>query len=1628
MAEVKQSPKESLKLPTAENFGVVSEDEEPVIELGDRIRILGGTYDGTKGRIILRTDNEIHLMPDGVTNTVITFNIDEEGFDSDYAIEYIEILQKRKKTALVDILDLAPGQILETFNPDGTKGLTYTITNVDSNLDILTMKNEIEQEIELPLRFRGLPDNVPFRVIRGRQAPEKLITPSEETKENESENESENEKSAGSDQDDALVEYEDFTFLDDELEANTPADEADDAANYLIEIPRSERIYSNITQKSEAYVDLLSLFPPNIQKLYDIQKKTRILTEIFFQLRSAIIRTSEDGLPKGIKPTSIQSIADLLDTRNLSISRTVVDIDKILYHDIDQNSEKGDTEKQPDILDHLRLYFFAKKINDSNLYLTNSSDMEGQKFNAFMNSYLSKFAATWKETDGPKTAFQRDEEVFRLNYPSQESFIPGYNILPDKKQAITSDLIGDISMSLQRCLKPVRTRSQILQLGEEATVVSHVIFPLKYANFLNTLRQESLIKDIEAGITPFISMAGILKNSEISDIPSAKDPFLISVDGGTLGNIALRDYLKLCGIKAEGPGDFWPLQVILGIKEREWTIDQKAVLDEIINKTHNAMYDIILRMRENLARKVAQPSSIQGIQMIPDGQLLIQKLGDEPFLKDIQENIIEQMPSYTNSDVALVGLMLRQHSDFSMAQLADQPAALAKSRMKYSREEYLKTIRNIQLTKERAKNAGQPPEPIKCAHIKPLSMIRKVKDNNTRLALLAKFLAKFQGSKENNWVNCRVGDHHLLCVHELLQVYQYLRPSDTAALNKDIQLTFGGGQFQGHYICRNCGQPISELEYDTHLEFDDDGKPMMGRSELVDKDAITMEEIDNIIGTLGDVEEELEFDNKIKQIIYTTAKQMADKIAAALDINEYIILVTRVSGILQQIPSRERYIQIQEGHRKSKKSAAVAGSAALDYDIYINKALVCAVGVHLLLMIQCRKPDIVLRGTATGCKSLKGQPLEPDGGTQGIECIVALIASFQKDTTPWNLTQFQTEKDESLRRKMIMDVFEPILRTSLQEPGILQALSQKREYKRKILGIAGKQGRPDEKVPAKFAPIPYVENPEDFVEKIIIPEAATLQDKAELWVRQGNHLARITKLPKPSAYTETSCCLSPIDQINDYWKKSTATLPQFTLPMGLPAPPKITRTEPIMKPSVISRPLPDAPENSYYRLFLKVCFEGDNKGHSHEFGLIHKCIWCGFSLPKELELLTQEQIQSAIERQGIDISKESFNNLLNETHRVNSFKSLLILELPGQLDNWVSLSAMEPEPHENYRTVMSSTQVKLSGLPRDAKDTEVAVALSEFSLFTATVEEKFKRRISSTQYAIFDKLVEDGPESITRFLQSYVLVPLKQFITKKAPYMGIPKSWGLSDQHQTDIESLIQAHRGYLIKFNRVEITSWLKAKVETAIAQIRSILDTLSKLRPIQVPGGADTYSFFLHFCLYAPLANFADPNTLPLAEYSDVETPASQVEQQAMFPAKFLTEMAARFKGESFNLTPEQIREMIAERNEKEKANIIRKMNVMSRAERDIEKLKIKLGIGEYAVGGTKLIYAYDQDRYDIEREQRAEAGIIDFPGRGPYDNPAATQRAVDGLGYYMTEGEEEGYMGNDAMGDINGFDDDN
>jgi hypothetical protein len=927
---------ESVQLSDAANL---IEVEEPVIELGDRIRINGGKYDKTTGRIIYRTADEVHIIPDGVTNSVIEFKLTEDGFDESTEVESVEILQKRKKPSLIEILDLSVGQFLETFGSDGEPVSKYRIDEVNPDSDTITVNNEVDGNITINFGFRGIPKDLPFRVARGRQAPE-LEEVSEDLDEGDKEESQEEET-------------EDLTYLDDELEVP-----ADDSEELLIEIPTSERTYSNQTQKSEAYTDLLSLNSTARQKLAETQKATRVLTELFFQLRASILRTSEDGTPKGVKPSSIQTLVDALETRLLYLSRCVVNIDKIVYHDMNP-----EVDPQPEMMDGVRLQSFNDKIAAANEYLESSPDMVGQKFNTFLNGFLNKFGAAWRESGSQKVSFQRDEEAFRSEPPGSDVGILGYRRnLPSKKDGkISAEDLNGVSLSMIRGLKAIRARSELIQLGEEASVLAYVLFPLAYSSSLSILKQESLVADVEAGQENLMSMKDILKNTgEITDIPSASQPFLVSVDGGTLGNIPLRDYLKSMGLRAEGLGDFWHLQGLMGMREREWTIDQYEVLKQIISDTQNQILNKIILQRTNLAQMISQPSAVQGIQMVADGSKMIQKLSDEPLLREIQTNLKDQMPGYANSDVVMVGLLLRNHPELSMAQLADQPAALTRSRMKYARQEYLKSLREIQLKKQRVDFAGEPPEPIKCSHIKPLAMIRKVKDDKQRLALLSKFLITFQGTKEDNWVKCNAGDHNLLCMHELLQIYQYIRPGDVATLNKEIQLNFGGGQFQGYYICRNCGQPISELEYDTHLEFDDNGRPMMGRSELVDKDAITQEEIENLIGPLGDVDDPEEFDNDTKKLIYNTAKEIADRLFAPLELSDFILVVNRVYALIQQIPTRERYTQIQMAQRKGKATTVISVSA--DYDIYINQALVCATAVHLLILIQTRKPDLILRG------------------------------------------------------------------------------------------------------------------------------------------------------------------------------------------------------------------------------------------------------------------------------------------------------------------------------------------------------------------------------------------------------------------------------------------------------------------------------------------------------------------------------------------------------------------------------------------------------------------------------------------------------------------------------------------
>jgi hypothetical protein len=183
--------------------------------------------------------------------------------------------------------------------------------------------------------------------------------------------------------------------------------------------------------------------------------------------------------------------------------------------------------------------------------------------------------------------------------------------------------------------------------------------------------------------------------------------------------------------------------------------------------------------------------------------------------------------------------------------------------------------------------------------------------------------------------------------------------------------------------------------------------------------------------------------------------------------------------------------------------------------------------------------------------------------------------------------------------------------------------------------------------------------------------------------------------------------------------------------------------------------------------------------------------------------------------------------------------------------------------------------------------------------------------------------------------------------------------------------------------------------------------------IRATLIPGRGNTLKYLQKAMFLGPLAMLINPNIIP--DNSGLSTPIQKISNESeKLVLKIVYKLLKKYSKEALNYSDERIKEMIANRTEKEKVAIINDFDNMTDEEKAVELMKKRLGMGRWAVGGTKLIYAYDPEQYDRERAEREKAGIISFPGLGPYDTPNLEGRNVDDMGFVATdEGfEDDGY----------------
>ena len=1268
---------------------LTTNDNSIIIELGDRISIDSSQYGKITGIVYYRDNELIRILPEGVSNKLYDFPLIDDDFDDAYGVSDVIMIEKHITDSFVAQHNLRAGQQLNTFTVTGDPGEQYDIIRVNETVDRIRIKDTDANESYINFEFIGIPRDLPFIIINGREKPSTTVN-TESTEQIITDNDilppvaelpqedepTDTEIIASIKQNNTQLTNE----VDGETELNIIGFIDVPVLLEISEIPQSQRLYPEDIQKADALNDLLQTLDSAQQKNPQAIRRIRILTEILSYLKNDVVYYDTNGIPQ-IKPTSVDTIRDMLHNVHVPLGRPVLDVKKRVYYAPTEKKEKkrwgkkkqiDEDEKEENIPEEDEIY---KLTDEQSKYLyqipfadelTNFLDAQqtgkagsesstGYNINfwIWLPSVLKRFSNTWlpNETGTSNEIWTavNDGEFFRSTQPGEE--LPGMVKTHDPN---VQPFVDKIDFGYERALgsqyRPdERRRTKLFMEADSAPLKSYLLFPLKEESAIGSTRSGLLAKDIESSQREPKWMKKILKDNQIEETPTSTGILALGLEGNTLGNIALADYfdsLDLPATSMNGIGDLVSALHPFGIDKMEISTDVYLILKKKITNYHNNLKLYIQTLRDELST-TASLSVPDGILTAEAAAVQDEKLRSEPVLQETLSELRRQAPTLANMDLAKMVHLLNKFPDLTIATLGSDPAILRRAQLRSARDEFLEALYIAKRLQTADKEKGAEPVKNTCEHMEMLQSIKKLSSPEERMQFMVKLLNKYQGERENNWINCSICQQHLICLHEFIQIQQYLKPREKQVLQKELILQFAGPLFSGSYTCRNCGQPFAELDYDTNLEYDDEGNPLMGRAVLVDEDAIKQEVLNDAldipIGS-NDIQIEETIGQLLKKpqhkIIYFIAKEISQRVGIVLDYTSYKKIIKRAIKIVEEQPTRKEYAEL------------TAGRTALDYDMLISRITVIATAIHLLIQIQTRIPNFTIRYTMRGCNpsGFDGYPLDNEDNKTGINYIACAISSIQRNEAPWNTTGFQLERQDATRQKKIAANMESMLRGIINSPDIQISFSEKKKYLENTFG-SQQGGALSEIIPDRFLPVPYTKTAENAAAEPVV-ESGNQVIQSQLWIQSGNKLAEKTaSILQGSPFADTTCCKSDINQPGQFWKEQK-DLPVIGERKMQPSTSRGgSRLAPYFSPRPIAQRLADAPESIYYRVFLKVCFRGPRMGNLHELGMNLKCPWCDFVFPFHPQILQSanpnekeemtRQLELSLQTQGIDITPTS---------------------------------------------------------------------------------------------------------------------------------------------------------------------------------------------------------------------------------------------------------------------------------------------------------------------------------------------------------------------------------------------------
>ena len=1620
---------------------------EDGLDLGDYIVILGGSLNKTKGKLYQFSEDRFSILPAGTTDRLIHIPLVDGLPDPELGITDIKALKKATVPGFIHMVDLRAGQTIETFLEGPTAGPIFKVVSVNEEADSAVFESEAGDETDVVFGFTGIPRDLGYEVIRTREVPPEAASEANEANEGDAFAEA---VPAGEDANPKSGLAVDFDEEDvaEEGQVPTPAEEQAEAPTFMIgeeielpelqeieEVSSAFRVYQDVFQRSEMLGQLIRNLPASQQRNPVKLQEVRRQVELMLIMRNDVVQYGITGEPLGKpKATSKSTLADLVGCSDAKLVKKVANVSKTLYldHSFDHYFSIGanGTGKDPDtgpVEEGLYAEYGADIIRKAQT-LEAAAAMgaaEGEpgpgmpRFHINMENYRKAIQTPYRFPAG-KNCITQDEEVFRLEIPTSGSEDANLNVLtsyPNLTKSIEASVINppitvQHSFGLARMLKPRTARFttgeeyRVVETGENPSFNTVLVFPKSAMRDLGPIRSGVLAQDVSLGMTEAKGMDDILASMpDISDQPTSDGILSLGVDGSTVGNIMVKDWLQSLDLNISGLGDTAVLLAGYGTATTEWNTEQVAVLQSKVEQRLAAIRMFLIKQREENKSTLAN-LKFDPLPLLPADAAarLLDRVRGEPILQKAFGIISDYMGELADIDVYWFTYVFLTYPDLLMATLGQQPATLAKERLKHVREQYINALNLGYRIKEKLANAGETPVPNTCPHVEALETARKLGHahsdeprDTTKTKAVLKVLNRFRGKVEDDWVWCNRCDQHLICGHELLQVQEFLRPKEKDALHKELILKFSGGQFGGKFICRVCGQGIQDLEFDTNIEFDDAGRPMMGRSVLVDQDAIEEEEINALLS--GPTKEEvLTFPSEEMNIAYKTIKKICGLVGINPEDSDYIAMVNDLTNYLSGLATRTVY------------SAAAKGKKVQDYDIWYSVRYISAAAAIVLLNIQTHMPDYIVYYTSSDCKEgFFGYPLEPRAvdsegqggqGEQGINCLSTVIAGVNDNEFPWNMTSLQKLSNLQKRKEGIMVLVKSQIEAFIKFPNIQGSLKKKRDYRIKLYGSSS--GLKKDNIASSFRPVPYL-NKISAAEDAVVPDAATPEKAATAWIRMAHGVAAESAALNPeSPYSETTSCLHLLGQASDCWDK----LPKLEARhAGVNNRSATVTTTFYTEPNKTLEGKIDPKD--YFKLFVKVCYQGANMGLPHELGIGLTCANCDLAFQENPALLTEQgkekeesevRTKAYLESQGITINEKTFSELLMASRKKESVAVDPLPYMPKKSDvfDWI---IQYPAAIDGWEAIISKTQLALAELSASGQLTKIQIANASEDLVRLIVEKEefLKSRLNTQVYSYLQKMITRLPRECGESVSTYLLVPFQRWITGvNVSGYKILKSYELSTGTMDDI--MIKGLGPHLQIVGGEPLEGLTLRKAKDFVANLSLMCKHIFPyLRAIITPGGKDMVQYLVRAYLISAVASLIDPHQIPSSE-GDEDADAEEVLNIKLI-YKGLSQALTKFAVGSKIPSEEEIRIGLEQRAEKEKQVYLSKLERMTREERRVELVLKGLGMGDWAVGGTKAIRQYDADRYEAERAERAAAGIMDYPGLG--DANAADGHVTDMFG---------------------------